>query len=99
MSRTKLKDNHDIKFPKRLCTAIAKITDKFSFAYLQELFVATLLILARDSGSDKYDKGDDDDDDDLDALPLWREIKRQVAILREGMDDDAQGDDVRTGSE
>jgi hypothetical protein len=27
-----------------------------------------------------------DEDDDLDELILWREIKKQVAILREGME-------------
>jgi ATPase family associated with various cellular activities (AAA) len=42
----KLSDNKDLDFPHRLCTAIADITDGFSFAYMQEAFVAALLIIA-----------------------------------------------------
>lgn len=42
----KLKDNEDIEFPDELCKAIAGITDGFSFAYMQEAFVAALLALA-----------------------------------------------------
>ncbi|KAI0389752.1 P-loop containing nucleoside triphosphate hydrolase protein [Xylariaceae sp. FL0594] len=45
----KLSDNKDIEFPDKLCDAIAKITDKFSFAYMQEAFVAALLAIARRS--------------------------------------------------
>ncbi|KAI1117027.1 ATPase [Nemania sp. NC0429] len=43
----KLADNDDVEFPDKLCKAIAEITDKFSFAYMQEAFVAALLALAR----------------------------------------------------
>jgi SpoVK/Ycf46/Vps4 family AAA+-type ATPase len=42
----KLKDNEDLDFPDELCSAVAKITDKFSFAYMQEAFVASLLAIA-----------------------------------------------------
>ncbi|KAI9656197.1 MAG: hypothetical protein M1821_004860 [Bathelium mastoideum] len=42
----KLADNKEIEFPDKLCKAIAKSTDKFSFAYLQEAFVAALLVIA-----------------------------------------------------
>jgi len=42
----KLKDNKDIEFPDSLCDAIAGITDGFSFAYMQEAFVASLLAIA-----------------------------------------------------
>lgn len=42
----KLHDNKDLEFPDELCSAIAKITDKFSFAYMQEAFVASLLAIA-----------------------------------------------------
>ncbi|TRX88414.1 hypothetical protein FHL15_010670, partial [Xylaria flabelliformis] len=45
----KLADNKDIEFPNELCEAIAEITDKFSFAYMQEAFVAALLAIARRS--------------------------------------------------
>lgn len=42
----KLKDNNDVVFPDRLCAAVARITKGFSFAYMQEAFVATLLAIA-----------------------------------------------------
>ncbi|KAH0492646.1 hypothetical protein TgHK011_007591 [Trichoderma gracile] len=119
----KLLDNKAIGFPDKLCAAIADITDGFSFAYMQEAFVAALLAIAHRERPDDGDEDDeetdgddetmvqtvdlaeddwvqvldynkpveddDDDDDDpvLDELPLWVEIKKQVAILREGMED------------
>ncbi|KAK1251944.1 hypothetical protein MKX07_007423 [Trichoderma sp. CBMAI-0711] len=119
----KLADNKSISFPDKLCAAIADITDGFSFAYMQEAFVAALLAIARekqsgDDGEDGDEEGeddetmvqtvdlaeddwvqvlgnnkpleeeeDDDDDPELDELPLWVEIKKQVAILREGMEE------------
>lgn len=54
----KLDDNKDIEFPDELCEAIAKITDGFSFAYMQEAFIAALLVLAgrRDFEMDENDK-------------------------------------------
>ena len=42
----KLRDNDDVEFPDRLCEAVAEITDGFSFAYIQEAFVAALLVIA-----------------------------------------------------
>jgi ATP-dependent 26S proteasome regulatory subunit len=97
----KLADNKDIEFPDKLCKAIAEITDGFSFAYIQEAFVAALIVIARDSeGLGQWESAKDDeikdgwvevaeseDDDDLDDLILWVEIKKQVAILREGMEE------------
>lgn len=101
--RNKLKGNDEgVDFPERLCSAIAKITDKFSFAYMQEAFVAALLQIAgrqeRDDGHmvesclGEYfvEHGGGGSDDDLDKLILWREIKKQVKVLREEMGD---GDD------
>lgn len=101
----KLKDNDAVKFPDDLCPAIAKITDKFSFAYMQEAFVASLLAIAA--------RGSNDEDDvqhavhnelqalqralaqtlghsNLDDLILWKEIQKQVKILRKEMDEKAQ---------
>ncbi|KAI0110449.1 P-loop containing nucleoside triphosphate hydrolase protein [Nemania sp. FL0031] len=98
----KLADNKDVEFPDELCKAIAEITDKFSFAYMQEAFVAALLAIARRSqGLERRseesltrDVGDDGwldvchggGDDDLDDLVLWVEIKKQIETLREGME-------------
>ncbi|KAF5716175.1 ATPase [Fusarium mundagurra] len=99
----KLKSNKDIEFPDRLCRAIAEITDKFSFAYIQEAFVAALLAIARRSetkpavgGSGEAwvlvsdDFGDTlaSDKSDLEKLELWIEIKKQIKILREGIEEE-----------
>ncbi len=86
-----------MEFPDKLCKAIAEITDGFSFAYIQEAFVAALIAIAQKSRvAGEWDfKGDEiedgwvgvasEDNGDLDDLALWVEIKKQVAILREGM--------------
>ncbi|KAM0330615.1 hypothetical protein ACHAQA_003564 [Verticillium albo-atrum] len=99
--QAKLKSNKEIEFPDRLCRAIAEITDKFSFAYIQEAFVAALLALARrgsegvrrasGASADAWIMVHDDQEstggDGLEKLVLWVEIKKQIEILREGIDD------------
>ena len=55
--RKKLKDNDDIEFPEKLERAVAAITKGFSFAYIQEAFVAALLAIANGDADD----GNDDD--------------------------------------
>lgn len=50
--QNKLKDNKDIDFPDKLCNKVAEITDKFSFAYMQEAFIASLLAIAARGGKD-----------------------------------------------
>ncbi|KAI3393465.1 hypothetical protein diail_4229 [Diaporthe ilicicola] len=93
----KLKDNKDIDFPDKLCVAVAEITNDFSFAYMQEAFVAALLAIAQgERNKPEYLDGgwvdildDDDGDEDLDGNVLWTEIQKQVEILRHGMDKDA----------
>ena len=67
---------------------MADITGDFSFAYMKEAFVATLLELARNHGDDSdSDEGSDDDneDDPLDKYELWRVFKETVKTLREDM--------------
>lgn len=117
----KLSDNKELDFPDELCPAIAKITPRFSFAYLQEAMVASLLAIARDSDkfSDRvclecmqchatpenggtctnernrpfkglYDwvwmvRQQDGENPHLDDYILWREIKKQIRILKEEM--------------
>ena len=100
--QNKLKDNKEIEFPDELCSKVAEITDKFSFAYMQEAFVASLLAIAvRGGKSEEVDKwsGPQDplaqlrisvgggDDPDFDHLELWVEIQKQVKILKEEMDE------------
>ena len=92
--REKLRNRDSIQFPKVLCRAIAEITDEFSFAYLKEAFVSTLLAIAKnrsdEDGDDDGNSSDvgnsEDDDDDYDVYELWREMKKQVKILRDDME-------------
>ncbi|EMD40855.1 hypothetical protein CERSUDRAFT_111434 [Gelatoporia subvermispora B] len=51
--QSKLKDNKSISFPDSLVDEVAEITEKFSFAYLKEAFVAALVLLAGWEGDDK----------------------------------------------
>ena len=88
--RHKLAKNPDVHFPEKLSPAMAHITSGFSFAFLQECFVATLLVLARDE-DDVAHESDDDDDDDLDKYELWRTFKQQADVLRKEVDGQ-QGD-------
>lgn len=89
----KLQSNRDIAFPDSLCPAIAGITDKFSFAYMQEAFVASLLAIARESSLHTEPEmewidleGDNDDNDgDLNKYILWREMQKQVKTLRDAL--------------
>ncbi|KAM3415998.1 hypothetical protein BST61_g9486 [Cercospora zeina] len=119
--QSKLADNEDVEFPDKLCPAVAKITKDFSFAYMQEAMVASLLAIARDADAFServclecleaherpnngrscenesirpfkglYDyvwlvRRMDEQDPDLDNNVLWREIKKQVRVLREEM--------------
>lgn len=46
----KLKDNKDVEFPDQLLTPMAKLMDGFSFAYMQEAFISTLLKIANEGG-------------------------------------------------
>lgn len=61
--RHKLLDNKDIEFPEVLDKAIASITNGFSFAYIQEAFVAALLAIANAGDDDDESKSEHDDDD------------------------------------
>lgn len=85
--RHKLESKSFIDFPQKLCPAMAHITPGFSFAFLQECFVATLLILAR------RETGliEDGDDDDLDKYELWKTFKQQADILRKEVEGQKSG--------
>jgi transitional endoplasmic reticulum ATPase len=102
----KLKDNKDVKFPDELCDKVAEITDDFSFAYMQEAFVASLLAIAVRGGknhgdADKWSgphdaltnievQGGGGGDSDVEKLELWIEMQKQVKILRDEIDDTAE---------
>ncbi|KAK4540266.1 hypothetical protein LTR36_009671 [Oleoguttula mirabilis] len=84
--RHKLSSKRSIDFPKKLCPAMAHVTSGFSFAFLQECFVATLLILARrETGIVERA------DDDLDNYELWRTFKQQADILRKEVEGQQEG--------
>ena len=84
--RNKLKSKKSIDFPEKLCPAMAHITQGFSFAFLQECFVATLLVLAREEIEIVAISADarpfDGDNDDLDDYKLWVTFKEQAEVLR-----------------
>ena len=87
----------EIEFPKKICPAAALITDGFSFAYMQEAFVATLLAIAQERSELLGDievvnrEGDEDtasdgSEKDLDDYELWRELKKTIKALKNDMD-------------
>lgn len=59
--RNKLTYNKTIDFPEELASLVAKLTVGFSFAYLKELFVATLLRLMRCLKGDDFEIEDADE--------------------------------------
>ena len=78
------KNDAEIAFPKELSEKVAEITDGFSFAYMKEAFVASLLKLV--TRKMRSIEGSGEDGGGLDDLPLWKEFKRQVRNLREELD-------------
>ncbi|UJO16064.1 hypothetical protein CLAFUW4_10132 [Fulvia fulva] len=77
--RGKVSHKKDIAFPEKLCPAMARITPGFSFAFLQECFVASLLTLARQNTLE-------DDDGGLEKYELWRVFKETADVLRKEID-------------
>lgn len=74
----KLKENKDVKFPDELCDAIADITKGFSFAYMQEAFVAALLVIA---SSKDGEQGVEKQEEDWEVL---ENSERKLAKMRIG---------------
>ncbi|TAQ87099.1 hypothetical protein B7494_g4563 [Chlorociboria aeruginascens] len=83
--RNKLKENKKIEFPREMSERIADLTDKFSFAYMKEAFVAALLVIvAKSDEVFKYRE------DDLSGNVLYKELKRQITALRKEMDEESE---------
>lgn len=83
----KLKSNKNIDFPKKLCPPMAHITPGFSFAFMQECFVATMLALARkDDEAVTLKPYDPENADRLDDYEIWIVFKEQADILRKEID-------------
>jgi transitional endoplasmic reticulum ATPase len=82
--------NEDVKFPDELCLAIARITDGFSFAYIQEAFVAALVEIA----AGKEAVVDAEVQKDLVAMDEWEfvEEEEEDRPANAGGDDDQRPD-------
>ena len=89
--RAKLSENKKVDFPPQLSEAIADITNGFSFAYLKEAFITSLLmIVGSDKGTSKAIDGLPEAGEgthELDYLLLWRVMSKQVGNLRAEMKD------------
>jgi AAA+ superfamily predicted ATPase len=57
----KFAGSESVDFPDGICPLVAKITAEFSFAYLKELFISSLLILARDEYAETQNICEEDD--------------------------------------
>lgn len=94
--RRKLKGKPSVEFPHKLCPAMAHITNGFSFAFLQECFVATLLTLARGEDDNCVSQIAQlrlhDGRNGLDQYVLWRAFKQQADALRKQIE---SGGDVK----
>jgi len=86
--KRKLSTKPNIKFPQKLCPAMAHVTPGFSFAFMQECFVATLLILAREEISLPTEMERLRFGGDLDDYVLWRVFKQQADMLRKQIKSD-----------
>ena len=94
--RLKLASNKDVEFPIALAEAVAKITGGFSFAYIQEAFVASLLLIAGNNdaavGTETPEalvnqmQLTESSGGGLESVRLWRVIREQVKILREELE-------------
>jgi transitional endoplasmic reticulum ATPase len=67
--RQKYIESGEVDFPNDICVVVAKATNGFTFAYLKELFVSSLLLLVRSATDGLKDSIDDEDaitkDDEL----------------------------------
>ena len=70
--RKKLDGSEDVEFPAVLDKAIAGITEGFSFAYMQEAFVASLLAIAGQEGQkeqeEEMEQEEEEEDDDQEEV-------------------------------
>jgi SpoVK/Ycf46/Vps4 family AAA+-type ATPase len=97
----------EVDFVEDLCPLIAKMTEGFSFAYLKELFITSLLLLAH-ANADKNDENDTEQDGEKPApshrettvtprkksswWPSWsRGLLRQPTINKAAVDIEAVG--------
>lgn len=92
-----------IDFPEKLCPAMAAKMDRFSFAYMKEAFVATVLAMLTtgdDADADvrnetqAWERRDLNNSDEKawedDKYEIWKVFVEQVKILRKDVDDATQ---------
>ena len=87
--RSKLLKNSSLRLPAQISSAIASITEGFSFAYLQEAFVTALLSIVQPQGANlvKPEASGISNSDDLASNAVWQAISKQVQTLRNEMKD------------
>ncbi|KAL8852458.1 MAG: hypothetical protein Q9221_002688 [Calogaya cf. arnoldii] len=85
-SRMRLAETTSVKLPPEISSAISKITEGFSFAYLQEALVIALLDLVQSRRLDVSSAKHAEAPSAHIALnPIFQAIKKQVEILRKEM--------------
>jgi len=95
-SRFKLASNKTIDFPPELSKAIADITEDFSFAYLKEAFITSLLVIvAVQRGTNKEfieapeeanGEPSEGSASKLDDNLVYRVLRKQIQTLRHEME-------------
>ena len=88
--KAKLSKKKAIEFPPNLSEAIAGITEGFSFAYLKEAFVTSLLMIVGSRRGSKEIQSLPEAEEgppELRSLLLWRVMSKQVKVLRGQMED------------
>ena len=82
--RRKLDGNEDVEFPRSLCPAIAGITKGFSFAYIQEAFVAALLAIANRDVAEREGPAGEEYEVEWDGPPFAGPISRMSYKVENG---------------
>ena len=76
--------------PDQLSAHIASMTEDFSFAYMKEAYVASLLTLARQSGDVEFTSSPEPSEEQIQTKGRFGMIlERQVASLREDICEEA----------
>ncbi|UJO24658.1 uncharacterized protein CLAFUR5_13631 [Fulvia fulva] len=71
--RKKLQKNSSVNFDQEICNVVAQLTEGFSFAYMKELFVQTLLAIVGG-------RADIEDDDEEDFYDHAKEAAKETKI-------------------
>lgn len=86
--RLKLRKNSLIEFPSELSERIAMVSEGLSFAYLQEVFVASMFaVMERTSIQRSTEASDKSDPLGLDSNIVWRTVSAQIAKVRKELED------------